>query len=334
MSMSDQVSNSVTVTWTNRNGTSYSQTQALEPGEGFAFIPEETSPNAFPSCSGGTSSTCIGSAKAVGQYDIAGATLEWVEQQTVQTIALAASALGDTNGTHSAVSIPSLKNDYYDASTSAGVLNVETSGSSTVDLDFYVTGTEGSCGDSVGDSTTDQISLDAEEEEVVSYGNSNVGGLYNCTFYSMNATGDANEDLAIQANQNHSGTKKTKYNGYPNNKGKADLYVPLYKEDFPGGAYSGRQGGITVMNVSTTCSEFDLTFRESTNESVVRTIELCENEAVTVRRISDWPASDEAKYSVHIEAVDHDARAIRLYLANSYSGGDTTDIITYELLWQ
>jgi hypothetical protein len=324
------------VTFYPRSGASKTTSVTVRPDEVSIVLPGDAG---VPSCNGGFADTCVGTIIISSARDILGYSMEYdTDADATGYVGVSRAITMDEDGNEAF--LPSMKNDYYGGGTGAAVMNPSTS-SHTYDLDFVVTGTEGSCSASVGDTASDTVAVSAHKHAIVSYGKGNVGGLPNCVYYTMKVSGTIPVVVSVNESQN-SGSRLAQYNSLA--EGSAEFLVPLFKEDFPLNGTPSEQGGITVMNTTSTCSKVEFDFIYNATTYGITTKQLCEGEAVMVRRISDGNPSngawtldgstppDNAKFLVRGEAETSGAEFVALYQASTYDGSPTLDILNYEAI--
>jgi subtilisin family serine protease len=281
----------VTATYWPLSGNSKGDYFQIPPNETITIVPDDVG---IPSCNGSGGDTCVGSAtfytggpsqpedripiwgyvratkdRRAGLYVGYGET-EWVKTARLVT---------DGEMTNEAF-VPGVKLDFYDTDTGSSVYNPSTS-SKTYNLDFYVKAVESGCSASVGDTATDTVTVPGRKYAIVARWKNNVGSLPSCVSASMKVS-HASADVAVMTGESKS-TAGTYAATISSPEGAPQLVIPLYKEDA-----GERQGGMTFMNTSSTCSKLNLTFYElDGDEYLIQTDELCQNEGVNIRRVSD-----------------------------------------------
>ncbi len=274
----------VTIDYTMKNGGAFSENQVIDANKMYVFLPGSAG---VPSCNGGNSDTCIGGAIVTSTSGpIAGTAVEYEEDASVAEFVLAARGLAPSD-TGTTIIAPTMKNDFYGGTTGASVYNTHSTNTATVDLEFTITNVDtASCGVSIGQVLTDQITVGPQASEVVSVYRNNIGGIPNCAFFAMTAStiNNGGENIAITVNEGRTSggnTFKAVYTGFNAANATDIVFFPLDKENF-----FDNTTGLTLVNASPTfATTVDVTYAGSTGTHVLRTISLDPGEAVPLRQV-------------------------------------------------
>ena len=278
---------SVTITYEMNDGNSYSDSQTIEANKTYVFVPGAAG---VPSCNGGNGgggnvAPCFGGAVVESTSgSIAGSTVEYVDGASVAEFVLSTRGLTPSDAGTEVVA-PALKNNFFGGTTGAVILNTG-SAQAVVDLDFTVTNTSGTCSASIGDTATDQLTVDPGKSQVVSFQANTVGGLPNCVFYSMVATSDG-EPIAATVNENRvSGpnTFKATYSGFNTANATGTVFFPLVKENF-----FNNTTGLTLVNAGSVTTQIEVTYTGESSTHILETLSLAPGEAVGILRAYAGP---------------------------------------------
>ena len=331
---------SVTATYNMNNGDTKVVNQDIKANKTFAFAPSAAG---VASCNGGNGggsavAPCFGGLTVTSDTPIAGTVVEYVDGSPVAGYVLATRGLTPADAGPEIVA-PTMKNNFNGATTGATILNTGGSGTD-VDLDFSVTNTSGSCSVNIGATRSDSIHLDAGQAKVVNFNQGNVGGLPNCVFYSMTATG-LTEDIVVTVNENRNyqgQTVKAVYSGFNTANATSSAFHPLVKEFF-----NGQTTGVSVVNVGNAATKVKGIYTDQNGN--VYTVEsvatVAPGAAVSFFNLSGGNANFTAggtgfppagsKNSVVIEASDGTQGVVGLAQESDRDAGNgTLDVTNYE----
>lgn len=236
----------VTITYEMNDGTTHTQTQLVQANKMFAFHPMSATP-AVASCNGGNGggssvAPCFGGATVTATSPVAGVVVEYIDGASVAEYVLATRGL-TTGDAGTDVLAPTMKSNFNGGTTGATILNTGNA-AATVDLDFSVTNTSGSCANAPGDTATDQVTIQPGKSVVVNANQGNIGGLAACTFFSMVASSDQPIVMTVNENRDLDGQAvKAVYAGFNVANASTSSFFPLVKEFF-----NGQTTGISMIN--------------------------------------------------------------------------------------
>jgi hypothetical protein len=277
----------VTITYEMNNNMSYSEMVTIQANKTHVFVPGTAG---VPSCNGGSGgggnvAPCFGGAVVESTSgSIAGSTVEYVDGASVAEFVLSTRGLTPSDA-GTVVVAPALKNNFFGGTTGAVVLNTGTT-PATVDLDFVVTNTSGTCSAQIGDTSTDTLTIDPGKSQVVSYQAGTVGDLPNCVFYSMIATSNG-PTIAATVNENRvsgGNTFKATYSAFNTSNATGTVFFPLVKENF-----FNNTTGLTLVNAGSVATQVDVTYTGESATHVLRTLSLAPGEAVGILRAYAGP---------------------------------------------
>jgi hypothetical protein len=211
------------------------------PSDGFSPAVSATGCGANPN-----TSPCFGSLSVVGNNNIAGVALEYVDGQSPATRVQAASMFG-TEDVGSTILCPTIKNDFGGNHRTTGVTVANTSGAA-VDVTGEFTVAQGTS--AVGTKFTQgPVSIPAGKSFVFGALNSTVGNMPAGNLAAAKFTSSASSIVAVTAETNISGTpvKQTTYTCFNPANSTAKVAAPVVKRNF-----GNNTTGITVQNANTT----------------------------------------------------------------------------------
>ncbi len=277
----------VTITYEMNDGASFSDSQTISANRTYVFVPSAAG---VPSCNGGNGgggnvAPCFGGAVVESTTgSIAGSTVEYVDGAAVAEFVLSTRGLTPSDA-GTVIVAPALKNNFFSGTTGAVILNTGVA-QATVDLDFTVTNTSGTCSVSIGDTASDQLVIDPGKSQVVSFAADTVGGLPNCVFYSMVAT-SSGPSIAATVNENRvsgADTFKATYSAFNTGNATGSAFFPLVKENFV-----NNTTGLTLVNAGSVTTQVDVTYTGESATHVLRTLSLDPGEAVGILRAYAGP---------------------------------------------
>ncbi len=239
----------VTITYNMNDGSAHAQTQTIEANKSFAFHPASATP-AVASCNGGNGggsdvADCFGGATVTASTPVAGVVVEYIDGASVADYVLATRGMTAADA-GTTVLAPTMKYNFNGSSTGASILNAGTA-SATVDLAFSVTNVssgDSSCTANIGDTATDQVTIAPGKSVVVNGIQGNIGGLDDCTFFSMVATSTESLIATVNESRLYQGQRvKAVYGTFSTANATTTAFFPLVKEFF-----NGQTTGVSVVN--------------------------------------------------------------------------------------
>jgi hypothetical protein len=190
-------------------------------------------------------SPCFGSLVVVGNNNIAGVALEYVDGQSPATRVQAASMFG-TEDVGDTILCPTIKNDFAGNHRTTGVTVANTSNAAiNVTGEFTVAQGATAAGTKF---TQGPVSIPAGKSYVFGALNNTVGGLPAGNLAAAKFTASASAIVAVTAETNISGSpvKQTTYTCFNPANATAKIAAPVVKE-----SYGNNSTGITVQNANT-----------------------------------------------------------------------------------
>ena len=238
-----------TATIITSDGTTHTRPLTIPANRSFTFGPSDgfTPPVAATGCgSDPNTSPCFGSLSVVGNNNIAGVALEYVDGQSPATRVQAASMFG-TEDVGSTILCPTIKNDFGGNHRTTGVTVANTS-AAAVDVTGEFTVAQGTS--AVGAKFTQgPVSIPAGKSFVFGALNGTVGNMPAGNLAAAKFTSSASALVAVTAETNISGSpvKQTTYTCFNPANATAKIAAPVVKRNF-----GNNTTGITVQNANTT----------------------------------------------------------------------------------
>jgi len=238
-----------TATIVTSDGVSHTKPLTIAANRSVTFGPADGFNPAIASTNCGSdpnTSPCFGSLSVVGNNNIAGVALEYVDGQSPATRVQAASMFG-TEDVGDTVLCPTIKNDFAGNHRTTGVTVANTSGAA-VNVTGEFTVAQGTS--AVGTKFTQgPVSIPAGKSFVFGALNNTVGGMPAGNLAAAKfTTGGASAIVAVTAETNISGSpiKQTTYTCFNPANATAKIAAPVVKRDF-----GNNSTGITVQNANT-----------------------------------------------------------------------------------